>query len=250
LDDICLACENAEFKANDLPLMKADSLGPVLELQQILPRLRGKLGATPWLAAGDYTNLLQRLPIANSWFGPSDRQGLISVYKLQSDSLAWTDLILRAKRAVAQAGFTHDLGSKLTAAIGEIYGNVIDHSQKISSAYVAYSADHGRFEFVIADSGIGILKSLQSNVSYASLSDSGSALELALGEGISRYSDPGHGFGFRPLFVGLANISRIIRFRSGDHGRILSRLEDGAIQARTTQLAKIDGLFCTVSCHI
>jgi hypothetical protein len=183
------------------------------------------------------------------WFAHGDRQGFITVDLLQSEDLAWTDFAIRAKRAAENAGFSKNLGGQLVAAIGELYGNVIDHSQRTGTGYAAWSASPGRFEFVVADQGIGVLESLRSNPTYAYLSDHGSALELAIKENVSRYAEPGHGFGFRPIFVGLANISRIIRFRSGDHGHLIVRSSDDGIAARTIQLASLPGMFCSVLCE-
>ncbi|RWO03763.1 MAG: hypothetical protein EOS07_32600 [Mesorhizobium sp.] len=188
----------------------------------------------------------------DAWFEPaSGHQGYTSVDKLGRDELAWTDFVLRAKRAAISAGFSDDYGGKLTAAIGEFYANVIDHSGRIDTGYVVYSASPGRFEFVVADTGIGVLNSLRSNPTYAHLADAGTALEYALDEGVSRYyTEQGHGFGFRPLFVGLANISRYMRFRSDDHSRSLTRKADGSIDAQTSQLANTSGFFCCVVCDV
>jgi hypothetical protein len=149
------------------------------------------------------------------------------------------------------AGFTADHGGKLVAAIGELYSNVVEHSQRIDSGYVAYSGNNGRFEFVVGDSGIGVLKSLTSNPTFANIADFGRALELVLSDGVSRHDqDDGHGHGFRPLFVGLANLSKSIRFHSGDHSREIVRNDDGSLSSRTRQISTLDGFFCSVLCEV
>lgn len=190
------------------------------------------------------------VPTLPTWFAQDCHQGTTSVSRLQADELAWTDFVHRSRRGAAQAGFSSDHSAKIAAAIGEIYGNVIDHSQRVDTGYVTYHAQAGQFEFVIADHGIGVLESLRSNPRYASLSDSGTALTHALEQGVSRYADPDHGFGFVPLFVGLANHSRLIRFRSGDSGRVIVRKRDGSIDARTVQLPRCEGFFCSVLCDL
>ncbi|MBZ9708620.1 hypothetical protein LB543_18025 [Mesorhizobium sp. ESP7-2] len=252
VDDICLAVQSGTITEADLPTTNADGLGPLLELRHTQPNILNRDGGSLWLTADRYHELMRNMRETDAWFEPrSGYQGFISVDKLRRDELAWTDFVLRAKRAAISAGFSDDYGGKLTAAIGEFYANVIDHSGRIDSGYVVYSASPGRFEFVVADAGIGVLNSLRSNPTYAHLVDAGTALELALDEGVSRYyTEQGHGFGFRPLFVGLANISRYMRFRSDDHSRSLTRKADGSIDAQTSQLATTAGFFCCVVCDI
>lgn len=156
---------------------------------------------------------------------------------------------MKAKATVVHAGFSSDHGGKLLAAMQEFYGNVIEHSEDVSHGQIIYAARTNRFEFIVRDRGIGVLRSLRNNPEYATLSDSGSALELALQEGVSRHTDEtGHGFGFRPLFVGLANISEYMRFRSGDHCREIFRTTDGGIDAHTKQASAVEGFSCSVIC--
>lgn len=175
--------------------------------------------------------------------------GFVRVSDFVDDETVETDLYIRARRAAEFAGFQKVEAARLVAAIVELYNNVVEHSGEISSAYVAFTAYENCFEFVVADEGIGVLESLKSNADYASLSDSGSALELALTEGVSRYdSNADRGRGFRPIFVGLANVSESLRFRSGDHVRELHRLEDGSIPAVTRQKSELPGFFCSVQC--
>jgi hypothetical protein len=252
VDDICLGVQGSTITGADLPPTQADSLGPFLELWHTQPNILNQDGGHFWLAADSYRELMRNMRVTDAWFEPtSGYQGYISVDKLRRDELAWTDFVLRAKRAAISVGFSDDYGGKLTAAIGEFYSNIIDHSGRIDTGYVVYSASSGRFEFVVADAGVGVLSSLRSNPAYAHLADAGTALELALDEGVSRYyTEQGHGFGFRPLFVGLANISRYMRFRSGDHSRSLTRKADGSIDAQTSQLARTNGFFCCVVCDV
>ncbi len=61
---------------------------------------------------------------------------------------------------------------------------MVDHSQRNDTGYVAFSLEPGRFEFVVADHGIGVLASLRSSPSYAYLADHGRAIELVLSEGV------------------------------------------------------------------
>ncbi|MDO8422649.1 MAG: hypothetical protein Q7S99_10865 [Parvibaculum sp.] len=244
VDDICLGLEDGALSSAQIPSFSAQSCGPFFELMQTL----GNENCSK-IQPGIYRNLATaKTQNRTRWFHANDTQGYIQVQRLLDDQLAWSDFSIRASRAANAVGFTKADAWKLTGAIGEIYGNVIDHSERIASGYVAYATNGRTFEFVIADSGIGVLNSLRKNPAYASISDSGTALEYALSESVSRLQDPGHGFGFRSIFVGLANISTRVRFRSGDYGRELIRNNDGSIPATTRQLAVVQGMFCSVLC--
>ena len=175
--------------------------------------------------------------------------GYVAVSAFLNDENVETNFYVRARRAAEFAGFQKAEAAQFVAAIVELYNNVTEHSGAVESAYVAFAAYEDCFEFVVADAGIGVLQSLKFSSEYVNLSDSGSALELALSEGVSRHDGRlDRGRGFRPIFVGLANISEKLRFRSGDHAREMVRLSDGSIPTVTRQKSELTGFFCSVRC--
>jgi len=185
----------------------------------------------------------------NTFISADGRQGMISVAEISRNATAWTDFAVELKAAAISVGFSSDHGGKLLAAVKEFFENVIEHSEKIETGQVFFAAQPGRFEFVVRDRGIGVLESLRKSPKYKNLNDGGSAIELALREGVSRHAEePGHGFGFRPVFIGLANLSEYIRFRSGDHCREFFQKSDGSIDAHTKQASRLDGFSCAVIC--
>lgn len=113
-----------------------------------------------------------------------------------------------------------------------------------------FAAAPGVFEFVVGDHGVGVVDTLRTNPRFANLNDAGTALELALSEGVSRHTEVGRGLGFRPLFVGLANISHAMRFRTGDHAREITRNKDRDILSRTLQKSRLPGFVCSVHCRL
>ena len=245
VDDICLGIEGGALTLAQLPPLSVQSVGPFFELIHTLGD--GKYGE---VSPGVFKNLVASQSQNHShWFHADNGQGFSQVRRLCDDQLMWNDFSIRASHAARESGFTKDEAWKLTAAIGEIYGNIVEHSESIGSGYVAYAANGKSFEFVVADSGVGVLNSLRKNPLYAQISDSGTALECALSEGVSRFQEPGRGLGFRSILVGLANISSRVRFRSGDYGRELQRSADGSIPATTRQLARLNGMFCSVLCE-
>lgn len=250
MDGICLAVEDGEVALADLPLTRADSLGPLLELHHTIKFLDGL--SNPWLASEVYKPLIAAKTQFQCWYHEDDfHLGFIPAEAMHQNQTVETDFYIRSKRAAVRAGFSKNEASQLVAAIVELYNNVIEHSGNIGSAYIAFSANRDRLEFVVTGAGMGVLESLKTNPDYANLKDSGSALELALEEGVSRHPyAPDRGRGFRPVFVGLANISQLVRFRSRDHSRELIRKADGTIPSSTKQKSTLQGFFCSVVCKV
>jgi hypothetical protein len=191
---------------------------------------------------------MRAMTAGKKWFSASGMQGFVMMSEILAQYSDWTDFAIRGKKAATAAGFAPDMAGQLFGAIGELRGN-IEHSENAGSGYIAYDATSGHFEFVVADSGIGVLKSLRTHPHYAYVKDAGTALNLALTEGVSRhYDEKDRGKGFRPIFIGLANASEHVRFCSGDHTRELKRTHDRRVIAATRQKAVLPGFFCSVRC--
>ena len=231
----------------DLPPTRTHSLGALLELAHVLPI---ENSTNDWLHDDSFKAVLEAKANGVSCYQEGEAHlGFVRVGELIGDETIEIDFYIRARRAAEFAGFQKTEAAQFIAAIVELYGNVVEHSCAVPSAYVAFAAYDDCFEFIVADSGIGVLQSLRSSSQFSDLKDNGSALELALTEGISRHiSEADRGRGFRPLFLGLANVSEYLRFRSGDHSRELRRLTDGSIPAVTSQKPELAGFFCFVRC--
>lgn len=167
------------------------------------------------------------------------------------DQTAWMGFCLKFRQAAELAGLHKKTARGLTGAFQELESNIHLHSRRSHDGVVGYRVTHGEFEFVIADSGIGALASLQENPTYADLRDHGRALELALTDGISKFSaDTGHGVGFRDLFIGLANLNGELRFRSGDHALTIDGRGPSLLSRRLTQKAdQLKGFVASIVCR-
>jgi anti-sigma regulatory factor (Ser/Thr protein kinase) len=245
LDDITLGIQSKTLDATNLPPVRAEDLGPLIELKQT-----GLIEhPTEWLHGGRHTSLLCGLANGGKWFNGAGQQGFLSVNAIKSDYTNWTDFAMRAKRAAVETGFAEDSAGQLVAAMGELYTNILEHSEHEYSGYLVFDVTPRRFEFVVADAGIGILQSLCTHPHFAHVKDSGTALELALSEGVSRFHDDrDRGRGFRPIFIGLANASNYLRFRSADHSREVVREHGGRLLATTHQRASLQGFLCSALC--
>jgi hypothetical protein len=162
-----------------------------------------------------------------------------------------TAFLMDAQRAARDVGgFPGSVPRWLVAAMGELEGNIREHSEAVPTGVLAFRAAPGVFEFVVADQGIGVLRSLRGGTEYRDLTDHGRALSAALTEGVSRFGvGVGRGLGFRPLFIGLLNLRGYLRFRSGDHALIMDGTSPSLARARISQKPSLNGFFVSVCCR-
>ena len=156
----------------------------------------------------------------------------------------------RFQNAAADAGFQRPFSRQLAGALGELADNVFLHSQSTSVAVVGYWIRENSVEFVVADSGIGVLDSIRKNPMHAHLKDAGQALGAIVSHGATRFpAGAGHGQGIKQFLRALAGYQGHVRFRSGDHALTLS----GDLTARLGTLrvsgkAQLPGLTISVQC--
>lgn len=129
---------------------------------------------------------------------------------------AWIAFLKRAEATARESGFADSVSSGLAGAIAELADNVVQHSQNPRTGLVAFYGCGGEFEYVVADSGIGILASLRSAPEFRSLRDDVEALPLAITSGVSRRGrESGFGYGYRAVFLPLRAVNGTVRLRSG-----------------------------------
>ena len=251
LDDLAFASERGRLTGVSLPTMVAKDMGPVMEFA-VLAGI-GKLPAphaVPWLSLGRLEPLVHALAEGlRRWICPQSRSaGLLRTSQSDfQDPTIWTAFGLAAQQAAMAAGFERRTAAGLTAAIGEFHSNIYEHAAAPDTGLLAFCGRPGRFEFVVADGGIGVMESLRSAAAYARLRDHGDALQLALSDGISRHGAAAtRGYGFRPLFIGLANLSASLRFRSGDHVLEIEGRNPTMVTARLARKPSISGLLISV----
>jgi len=160
----------------------------------------------------------------------------------------FTEFLMRAKRTcIGVSGVPRDVAGQLVAAMRELENNIHEHAQAAETGFVAYYAEPAVFEFVVADLGVGIRRSLHR---YDKFPDDGKALVAALTDGVSRHGvGKQRGYGFRPIFRGLANIYGQLRFRSGDFAVTIDGFRPNLPVAQVTQKVAIDGFFASILCN-
>jgi len=254
LDDLAFAAERGRLDVSNVPPFSLGDLGPTLEFYQLSgSKLLPSPGNAPWLSLGGLGPLVQSLEEGKRlWICPWTRRiGFLRTTLTPPEETTWTGFGIAAQQAATRVGFPQPVAAQLTAALGEFYSNVYEHSQASETGIIAFRAHPGRFELVVADSGIGVLESLRTSTEYVKLRDHGEALQLALADGVSRHgSRSGRGHGFRPLFVGLANLNGALRFRSGDHALLINGQDPSPMAARPAEKPAITGFFISVSCRI
>jgi anti-sigma regulatory factor (Ser/Thr protein kinase) len=162
----------------------------------------------------------------------------------------WVLFRRKAQEAAEYAGLIRRTALGLAGALGELEDNIHRHSELPSSGLVGFRAIPGEFEFIVVDSGIGVLASLKQCPDYELIADAGTALRLALADGTSRFGrNTGNGFGFQGLFTGLANLQGFLRFRSGDHALTIDGRSPNLVSAKLAQRASFSGFSIFVSCR-
>jgi hypothetical protein len=163
----------------------------------------------------------------------------------------WVGFRKRFEGAAVAAGFQKRLAQGMTAAFGEMADNVIQHSEDVVSGIAGYRWTREEFEYVVADSGIGVLASLRTCPDYSDIADDGRALSTALTPGESRHGKgSGHGTGFKQVFTSLMNHFGKLRFRSGDFSASLDGQSPGLETAQLAQCPPYyQGFLVSVLCR-
>lgn len=231
-------------------VFRAGAAGPIIEFAQLESASSiATLRASDWFDEGSLGPILAQLterPL--HWLSQDGRQGLISAAGLEREDIL-TSFKIDAHKAALKAGFSRT-AALLVAAMGELIGNVVDHSESVDSGTAAFAARSGQFEFVIADCGIGARASLARNPEHAGLTDEGRALQAMVEVGVSRFAQgTGHGNGFRPIFEKLADITGYLRFRSGDYALTLDGRFGDRVARQLAQKPRLRGVFASVSCQ-
>lgn len=252
VDDLAFAAERGRLDVAALrDMFVADQLGPLVELSHLTRA--GRL--PPDLAAkGVDWSSHRELGLAFKSGAKRCRAGTnagLLRTSTSGDESDWIAFAIEAKRAALGAGLSNDWASQMVGALGELRSNIVEHSNAAESGLVVFSGLPGRFEFVASDSGVGLLATLREAVEYRALSDHGEALRLALTEGTSRYGrHQGRGYGFKPLFTGLANRKASLRFRTGNASLVVNGTTPALVRSQTGLKSWIDGFFVSVSCQV
>jgi len=169
----------------------------------------------------------------------------------QSDSeyenAKWFAFCQRLKDAAQKSGLPENFAKALAGTFEEMAGNVTEHSEATDTGIAGYRWSPGEFEYVVADSGIGVLNSLRKNDKYDYLIDYGQALEVALQDGQTMKTEPGSELGFHGLLRNIANLNSYLRFRSGDHYHMIDGT-DTTLQRKTKACTFMNGFLISVIC--
>jgi anti-sigma regulatory factor (Ser/Thr protein kinase) len=254
IDDLGFVAADRQIEITNLPVRYAPSaLGPLLELLHL-----AACGRLPDPAAGSWLITNGTAPMISalkdnreSWLSSDHRFGFIRAVRTGADDQAQlTAFLMDALQAARDvAGLPGKTPGQLAGAMEELENNIHEHSGAAETGLLAFRAAKGVFEFVAADRGIGVTKSLRSCSAYADLSDHGDALSAALTDGTSRFGDtePSRGHGFRPIFIGLMNLNGSLRFRSGDHALTMDGTSPTLATAHIAQKPEIDGFLASVA---
>lgn len=253
VDDLLWAATTKQLAAKGvIRILAQKRVGPLVELTQarrLMPNAYSQVGCeNP--ATSSISAALDRGQISGTSFGSTFGVLPLSCRKNAGQDDTYELWKVRMEKAAEAINFPASLAQALLGALGELEDNINLHSEKAASGILVYSTDSGMLEFVVSDTGIGVLESLRKNSEFSTLNDSGTALSIAIADGNSRFDrTSGHGLGIGQLFRALAGYEGEVRFRSGDHALTLSGRNPG--QNGTLKLARkanLAGLTISVIC--
>lgn len=255
VDDLVGAYARGRLRGAPTIRYAATDICPLIELMMEDSDGRsGPLLRTTWLDADTQIDLRSALAgNQNIWLDQARRRGFMRTTfdpRVEVDDVQRNRFLIAARAAAETCGLPRAVAQYLAAALREMESNIHEHSSAAATGILAFQARSSLFEFVAADSGCGILATLQEDEEFADLNDHGLAMHAALRESVSRYGRMSHrGNGFRDLFLGLAHLNADLRFRSGDHALLISGPQPELKTARLAQKSSFKGFLAAVRCQ-
>lgn len=230
-------------------------IGPLIELMMESSNGRtGPLLQTNWLDLVTQADFRAALSSNRDiWLDGGRQCGFMRTLLnplVEADDLQRNRFLMAVRAAAETAGFPKSVAQSLTASLREMESNIHEHSEAAATGILAFQGRPSVFEFVAADSGVGILATLREDQEFGDLTDHGLAMHAALQDDVSRHGrGTGHGQGFRDLFLGLAHLNADLRFRSGDHALLISGPHPELKAARLEQKTPFKGFLAAVRCQ-
>lgn len=222
LDEVCLSNREVVVAAIDrLAGIVGEGIGAVVEYELFRRTTKLGLPAIVRVAADPIPVAFERLLAGGSKFrgSPTLQAMPFDIVRIPlelRENIEWVAFVQRARASARVAGYNHEVASAVVGAIEELANNVVEHSGSKQPAFAGFAQKGQRFEYVIADCGIGVLASLRECSEFRSLRDDLEALPLAITPGISRMGrGSGRGYGFRAVLAPLRFASGYVRLRSG-----------------------------------
>jgi len=139
------------------------------------------------------------------------------------DDVGLLSFVQRMQRTLKASGGSSGFSRAVAGAFIEMAGNISEHSMTSKPGMVGYEVLNDRITCCFADLGVGVLESLRLNPKYQPLQTSAQALDEALKEGVSRFAEPGRGYGFSDLLRAITEQWGMARLRTGQAKLILDR---------------------------
>jgi hypothetical protein len=251
VDDIAFSAASANPNARGAgasPTYVPNHIGPFVELALLEKQGRLRASGDRHLSRPTPFEAMLSSPQRNVLVELGGNSGFMRMGASAMKGTELTRLSIAAKRAASAAGFGDRAAGQLAAALLELHGNIVEHSEAVDSGLLGYQALDGHFEFIVADQGVGALASLRTNERFSNLATDREALPLVLQDGCSRFSDPARGRGFNDIFRGLANHNGALRFRSGEAAILIDGQSPTAIKPKVKKKSYLQGFLASVRC--
>lgn len=159
----------------------------------------------------------------------------------------------RFQRSLTQAGFGARFPYALSQALLEMAENVVRHGgengRTVPLGVIGYHVTNGAMNYVVADLGRGVLRSLHDNKKWCGLKTEGDALLAAARDGATRLAEQSAGDGFRVAFQAFLDRQGVMAMRSGD-GVLQLRGNMNEREAEIGNCHYVNGLRVVAMCSI
>ncbi len=185
-----------------LPVSELDGDGDAISRLQLV---HGRVGTSPSLVSRPYGEICEVDDALEAW----------------DEGAPLLRFMRRFKDALRNHGVGVEYAAAVSAAFQEVVSNAQEHAKSSLRPLATYEVTDARWRFSVTDAGVGIPDRFRENPRFVALTDQ-AAVQRALVDGNSTFTEVGRGLGFSKIFAALVNRSARVRLRSAT---VLARWE-------------------------
>jgi hypothetical protein len=196
-------------------------LGPLAELIVFLNPLQPRKNSIPLRYDCEQGQLFNRcLSSAESVYFSAAGMGILRLEPayIDSDVLATNSFILNLRQLLGQTGMPSAAAQTFSGVAGELIDNIAVHAGRPQLSFAAFNIHRGDAWIAVADAGHGVLGGYAMDRSLPQPEDAQEALQWAVIEHQSRFSDSKRGLGYRRALSALRSLDASMRVRSDSAG--------------------------------
>lgn len=196
-------------------------LGPLAELVVFLNPLQPRKVSIPILYDSEQGELFNRcLSSTKSIYCSAAGMGVLRLdpSEIDADVVATNTFILNLRQLLGHAMMPTAAAQTLSGVAGELIDNIAVHAGRPKLSFSAFNIRRGDAWITVADTGHGVVGGYAMDRSLPQPEDAQEALQWAVIEHRSRFSDSKRGLGYRRALSALRSLDASMRVRSDRAG--------------------------------